>query len=131
LTRILDAVVIVLRDGARVLAVRRAAGVARPHHWSLPTGRVEPGETHARTVEREAREELGLDVRAVACVWECATDDASFELHWWSAAIVGGALAPDPAEVAEARWVTVEEYLGLTPGFPVHREFFEKVWPTL
>ena len=126
-----DAVVILWREGARVLAVRRAAGIARPGHWSAPTGRVEPGETQADTVVREAREELGVEVRPLRKVWQCATDDARFVLHWWLVEHVRGLLAPDPAEVAEARWVTAPEYLALEPGFAVHREFFERVWPQL
>jgi 8-oxo-dGTP pyrophosphatase MutT (NUDIX family) len=34
--------------------------------WSLPGGRVEPGESTAAAIEREVREETGLSVRAGA-----------------------------------------------------------------
>jgi ADP-ribose pyrophosphatase YjhB (NUDIX family) len=58
----------VVHDGAgRLLLVQRGRD---PHRgrWSLPGGRVEPGETPEQAVEREVREETGLSVRAGAPV---------------------------------------------------------------
>ena len=126
-----DAVVIVLRDGPCVLAIRRGAAVPRAGYWSAPTGRVEDGEVAADAVVREAREELGFDVRPLREVWTSTTDDGRWRLHWWLADVTGGELAPHADEVAEARWVTPAEYLALEPGFAAHREFFERVLPTL
>ncbi|WP_254790473.1 NUDIX hydrolase [Blastococcus tunisiensis] len=54
----------VVLDGAgRLLLVRRGHA---PHAglWSLPGGRVEPGETLEQAVRREVREETGVDVAA-------------------------------------------------------------------
>lgn len=126
-----DAVLIVLQHDDRILLVRRAANVPRPGVWSPPSGRVEPGETHAAAVEREALEELGLHVRARDEVWQSDTDDGAWRLHWWRADVVGGVLTPDPAEVADVRWVTAAEFLALQPTFAGHRAFFTDVLPTL
>ena len=53
----------VVRDGAgRLLLIRRGREPSRGL-WSLPGGRVEPGETLEQAVVREVREETGLEVR--------------------------------------------------------------------
>ncbi len=126
-----QAIVVVLRDGDRVLVVQRGPEVARPGYWAPPSGRIEPGETQAQAVAREAREELGLDVRPRAKVWECPTDDGRYTLHWWTADVAGRELTPDPREVAEVRWVTPVEFQRLAPVFDDDRRFFRDVLPTL
>jgi 8-oxo-dGTP pyrophosphatase MutT (NUDIX family) len=126
-----QAVVVVLRDGGRVLVVRRGPSAARSGYWAPPSGRIEPGETQAEAVAREAREELGLDVHPRAKVWECPTDDGRYTLHWWTADVTGGALTPEPGEVAEVRWVTGDEFQRLAPVFDDDRRFFREVLPGL
>lgn len=52
----------IVRDPSdRILLVRRANDPGRGL-WSIPGGRVEPGESDAAAVVREVREETGLDV---------------------------------------------------------------------
>jgi 8-oxo-dGTP diphosphatase len=126
-----DAVVLVLVSAGHVLVIRRGPEVLNPGYWALPSGRVEPGESQAQALVREAREELGLTVKPVAKVWECDTDDGAYRLHWWLADAVDGELAPDPGEVAEARWVPPSEFRRLDPTFVGDHEFFERVLPDL
>jgi 8-oxo-dGTP diphosphatase len=58
----------VIHDASgRLLLIRRAHDPGRGL-WSLPGGRVEAGESLAQAVEREVREETGLDVTAAAPV---------------------------------------------------------------
>jgi 8-oxo-dGTP diphosphatase len=52
---------VAVRDGA-LLLVQRGTDPGRGR-WSIPGGRVEPGETMAAAVERELLEETGLSVR--------------------------------------------------------------------
>jgi ADP-ribose pyrophosphatase YjhB (NUDIX family) len=53
---------VVLDDAGRLLLVRRRNAPGRGL-WSVPGGRVEPGETLDAAVAREVREETGLRVR--------------------------------------------------------------------
>jgi 8-oxo-dGTP diphosphatase len=61
--RLIPCVGAVIRDEqGRFLLVRRANEPGRGL-WSLPGGRVEPGESDARALRREVAEEVGLQVR--------------------------------------------------------------------
>ncbi len=126
-----DAVVAVVRRDDRVLVIRRGPLAILPGYWSPPSGRIEPGESQEETVVREVREEVGLQVRPVAKVWECETDDGVFLLHWWAVEVTGGELKLEPREASEARWVDTPEFLELEPTFAGDREFFQRVLPNL
>ncbi len=52
---------VVLDDAGRLLLIRRGHAPSRGL-WSVPGGRVEPGETGAEAVAREVAEETGLRV---------------------------------------------------------------------
>ena len=54
--------VVVVRDG-RILLGRRGPSTREPGKWSFPAGFVERGEVVEAAAIREAREEVGLDVR--------------------------------------------------------------------
>jgi 8-oxo-dGTP diphosphatase len=126
-----QAVVAVLRRGDRLLVIKRAPGVILPGYWTPPSGRIEPGETHEQALVREVEEELGVKATPIAKVWECPTDDGEFLLHWWTADIDSHELRLDPTEVADARWVTCDEFLELEPTFSGDRDFITRVLPTL
>ncbi|MFF0519305.1 NUDIX hydrolase [Actinomadura nitritigenes] len=110
----------IVRDGSgRLLLVRRGrppgAGL-----WSVPGGRVEPGEDDAAALVRELKEETGLDVVAGALAGSVdrpGPGGVVYEIHDYEARAVGGVLrAGDDA--ADARWVTAAELreLPLTDG---------------
>lgn len=83
--------------------------------WSLPGGRVEPGETDAAALVREMREECGLDVvpRALAGrVRRPAGNGVVFDIRDYLASVTGGTLTPGD-DAADARWVPVAELDGL------------------
>ncbi len=115
-----------------MLVIRRAPGVLLPGYWTPLSGRIEPGESQEAAVVREVFEEVGLRVTAQAKVWECPTDDGGFVLHWWTAHVEQAEqLNLDPTEVSDARWVTAEEFLQLSPTFLGDRNFFANVLPEL
>lgn len=97
---------VVLDDRARLLVVRRGRAPALGA-WSLPGGRVEPGERTADTAVRETYEETGLEVEVVGFVGvhEVITDDHHIVILDHRARVTGGtARAGDDAD--EVAWVT-------------------------
>ncbi|MET8336681.1 NUDIX domain-containing protein [Streptosporangium canum] len=110
----------IIHDGSgRMLLIRRGrppgAGL-----WSVPGGRVEPGEQDAEAVVREVLEETGLTVTAGRLA---GTADHSgpgglvYEIRDYLAEVSGGTLAAGD-DAVDARWFTHEELvrLPLAPG---------------
>lgn len=110
----------VIRDtDGRILLIRRSqppgAGL-----WSLPGGRVEPGETDHAAVIREVGEETGLTVRPgtlLGAVQRPAPGGRVFDIRDYEAAVTGGVLAAGD-DAAEVRWVSCcgLTQLPFTPG---------------
>ena len=112
--------------GTRVLLVRRGREPLKGL-WSLPGGVLELGETLAEGLQREVREELGLEVRIleVVEVFERITRDAQGRVAYHYVLVdylceaVGGSLrAGDDAE--SAAWVERADLsaLPVTEGTP-------------
>jgi 8-oxo-dGTP diphosphatase len=106
-------------DGGRILLVRRAhppgAGL-----WSIPGGKVEPGEDDATAVAREVAEETGLRVEpgaALGSVERPAPGGGVFVIADLVCRVTGGTLAAGD-DAADAGWFTAAELatLPLVPG---------------
>jgi ADP-ribose pyrophosphatase YjhB (NUDIX family) len=100
-------------DGERVLLIRRG----RPPGeglWSVPGGKLEPGETLAQAVAREVREETGLvvEVGPLACVVERMGDGYHFVILDYLARVIGGSLTA-ATDAAAARFVDDAELASL------------------
>jgi 8-oxo-dGTP diphosphatase len=97
---------IVTDDTGRLLLVKRGHE-PEAGRWSLPGGRVNPGESDGHAVAREVHEETGLRVepgRLVGEVERPAPGGAVFDIHDYAASVSGGALAPGD-DAADARWI--------------------------
>jgi len=96
-----------VRDEAgRLLLVRRGhePGLGT---WSLPGGRIEPGESAAEAAVREVREETGLDVR-VGDLLLTVDLPGGYRVHDFAATVTGGELgAGDDAD--DVRWCTPDD----------------------
>jgi 8-oxo-dGTP diphosphatase len=106
-------------DEGRLLLVKRGhepgAGL-----WSLPGGRIEPGETDAEALVREMREETGLEIEPgplLGTVRRPAGDGTVIDIRDYAATVIGGTLRPGD-DAADARWVNDEELdsLAITSG---------------
>jgi 8-oxo-dGTP diphosphatase len=93
----------------RLLLVRRANEPGRGL-WSLPGGRVEPGEDDAAALVREMAEETGLVVEPAALVGRVRR--GAYEIADYRCRVVGGSLlAGDDA--LDARWCDAATLLQL------------------
>lgn len=102
----------VIVRGGRVLLVRRGPGERHAGFWEFPGGKMRPKETQQSCLERELREELGLEAAAgeVIAVSEHAYDHASIRLTAMLVRIGDG----EPSLVCHdrAEWVAPEELRG-------------------
>jgi ADP-ribose pyrophosphatase YjhB (NUDIX family) len=114
---------VLVDDAGRVLLVRRGhdpyAGT-----WSLPSGRVEPGEDVRAGASREVREETGLEVEVHDLLGVVRRQDPAgihhYEIHDFACRVVGGRLsAGDDAD--DVGWFSEAEMaeMALSPGLLV------------
>jgi 8-oxo-dGTP diphosphatase len=116
--RVACAGAVVRDDRDRLLLVRRGTEPGRGL-WSVPGGRVEPGETPAAAAVREVEEETGLRVRVegyAGRVERPGLDGVVYVIDDWFARPVTG-VDPDDVRAGddadEVRWVRVEDLSGL------------------
>lgn len=109
---------IVRDDQGRLLLVRRgnapSAGL-----WSLPGGRVEPGESEVEAVVREVAEETGLVVepeRVVGIVRRPGRDGSTYVISDYACTVRGGTLAAAD-DAVDATWASLDDLdaLALVP----------------
>ncbi len=111
---------IVVDDGGRLLLIRRANPPAQGT-WSVPGGRVEPGETDEDAVVRELLEETGLRgmvEREVGAIERAAPGGGTYVIRDFLLSVdrAGEPTAGDDA--AEAAWFTPAQVRALetSPG---------------
>jgi ADP-ribose pyrophosphatase YjhB (NUDIX family) len=116
---------VVVHDG-RLLLVRRGN---EPGHglWSVPGGRLEPGETQAEGCVREVREETGLHVAAgelVGTVERPAPDGSTYVIDDLDCTVLGSTVLVAGDDADDACWASYAD-LGTLPLVPQLRETLE------
>ena len=122
------AVMLLIQDReGRFLFVKRQKSRPAGGYWCPVSGKVEPGETQAQTVVREALEEVGLTVVPVAKLGEMPCSTGEYLLSWWQTRVVGGTamvLATD--EIEALRWVAADDFATLNPAFQEDLDFIRR-----
>lgn len=97
----------------RYLVQQRLPGKSRALLWEFPGGKVEPDESDAQALLREAREELGvsLEVGPERFAVRHAYEDLTVDLHLYEARILDG--TPAPLGAHALRRATPEEMLDM------------------
>lgn len=124
-------VIMAVRDADDRLLISRGPNWAE-RRYSVPAGFVDAGESLEDAVRREVAEEVGLTVERVEFRWSQPWPFAG-QLMCGFAAWARGDIRIDPAEIADARWVTrpeladliAHEGLGLPGRYAVGRLLIE------
>ena len=102
-------VAVIVDDAEQVVLTRRSIPPFRGL-WVMPGGKIDLGEPIVRALHREVREEIGIEVvvGGLVDVFEHLTpgpDNDHFVILYYRCRPSTHELLPNPAEVAEARWV--------------------------
>lgn len=138
--------VLIRRDG-RFLLASRPAGKPYESYWEFPGGKVEAGESVARTLARELHEELGIDI-GPAYPWVVRVFDyphALVRLHFFRVFEWSGDIAarehqsfgffstndlPDgpllPATIPVLRWLALPPHYAISAAARLGRDTFFK-----
>ena len=97
------------REGRELIVIRRR----RHEDWTLPKGKVKPGESWLQCALREVREETGFDVEVESHAgWVCYdTGDITKVVRFWNMKPVDESRFESSEEVLSVHWLTPVEAL--------------------
>lgn len=127
--RISPCVIVLVRRGDRCLLAR--SGRFPPGRYSTLAGFIEAGESAEAAVQREIREEVGVEVQNLKFF---ATQSWPFPhqlMLGFFADYAGGVLTPDGEEILEADWFSVDNLPDLPPPFSISRQLIDHFFASI
>ncbi len=102
-----------IQNGRQVLMSQRRADQSLPLHWEFPGGKIEPGESPQRALQREITEELGCLVKVgrIDDVVFHAYEDFDLLMLVYRCEIMSG--VPTAVQVAAVAWVSLDDTTNL------------------
>jgi 8-oxo-dGTP pyrophosphatase MutT (NUDIX family) len=124
-----NGVVAVLQNAAgEYLFIRRGLTLKRaPGVWCFVGGEVEPDEPFDAAIVREVFEEVGLHIKPLNKVFESISPNGEYLLHWFHVEMLDAAQPVNASaiEVAEYRWLSLDDALTLDPILPTLRAWLQ------
>jgi NAD+ diphosphatase len=121
--RLSPAAIVLVRRGDRIL-LAHSPGFP-PGLYSVLAGFVEPGESIEEAVVREVREEVGIEVTNVRYFGSQPWPFPNSLMIGFTADYTGGDLAPQPGEIEDAGWYTVDDLPQLPPKISIARAMID------
>jgi 8-oxo-dGTP pyrophosphatase MutT (NUDIX family) len=109
--------VVVLDDSDQLLLVGQHRYTLDAYSWEIPEGGVAPNEDPLDGIQRELREETGMNAREWRQIGTYALSNSITDelgLLWLATGLSQGAATPDPTEDLAVRWVPFDEALAMT-----------------
>lgn len=104
--------VIVLHDKEKVLFVKRSATKkSLPNIWAFPSGTIEEGENKEDTLVREAKEELGVDVKVEESLASVELPELGAKLFFIKCSMINNQpIIFDESEIQQIEWMSCEDF---------------------
>jgi mutator protein MutT len=104
-----EVVAAIIRKEGKILITQRLNDVHLARLWEFPGGKVEAGESLDAALQREIREELGVDIAVQDKFYSVEHDypGKPVRLHFFNCVIKKG--KPEAVGVADLRWVLPAE----------------------
>ena len=122
--RLSPAAIVLVRRADRVL-LARSPGFP-PGMYSVLAGFVEPGESIEETIDREIREEVGVEVANLRYFGSQPWPFPNSLMLGFTADYAGGELRTDPEEIEDAGWYSVDDLPALPPRVSIARTMIDQ-----
>ena len=121
--RVSPAIIVRVTRGDEILLAqgRRFPGVM----YSVLAGFVEPGESLEQCVHREVREEVGIEIAGVRYFGSQPWPFPHSLMVGFTADYAGGALKPDPEEIADVDWFRADALPPIPPSLSIARKLID------